>query len=129
MIRTRFVINGQDMARVTTAFKVIHEISYEKIVTTQDGTEHEFGKRLRPIIEFSVMLSREATPEDYRALLQDPIAVEYDDPDAGFRRLPFRLDCNLEKTLECWNCVQHANFFSSGTIRLRCKEVINAGSI
>lgn len=129
MIKARFVINGQDMARVTTDFKAIHEITFEKIVTTQDGTEHEFGKRLRPIIEFSVMLSREAAPEDYRALLQDPLIVEYDDPDAGFRRLPFRLDCDLEKTLECWNCVQRANFFSSGTIRLRCKEVIDARSI
>lgn len=129
MIKAHLTINGQNMAPVTTDFKVIHEITYEKIGTTQDGTEHEFGKRLRPIIEFSVMLSREATPEDYRALLQDPIMVEYDDPDAGFRKLPFRLDCNLEKTLECWNCVQHANYFSSGGIRLRCKEVIDVKSI
>lgn len=124
MIKVPFVVNGQDMAPVTLTFRVTHEVTYERVVTTMTGSEHTFGRRLRPIIEFTVMLSREASGEDYRALLREPMTVEYGDPDAGLLELPFRLDCNLEKQLECWNCVDNFNYYSSGTIRLRCKEVL-----
>lgn len=124
MIKVPFVINGQDMSKVTVDFKIIHEITYEKIVTAIDGTEYTFGKRDRPIIEFTVMLSQEATPVDYHVLNQEPLMVEVLDPNVGLLRLPFRLDCNLEKQLQCWNCVDGWNYYSSGVIRLRCKEVL-----
>lgn len=128
MIKVPFVINGQDFARITTDISFPDETTFERVVVTQDGVEHEFGERTRPCIEFRVALSREHTPRDYQALHKRPLIVKVDHPDLGMLELPFRLDCNLEKTLQIWNPVENANYYSSGIIRLRCKEVVNVPS-
>ena len=124
MISVPLIINGQDFQRIATSYAYVPEITYDRIVTTQDGTEHPFGMRVRPGIEFTVMLSREHNPEDYKVLTSTPLMVEYDHPDLGWQYAEFRLDCNLEKSLAIRNCVDGANYYESGSIRLRALEVL-----
>lgn len=124
MISVPLIINGKDFHRIATSYDYVPEITYDRIVTTQDGTEHPFGMKIRPGIEFKIMLSREHNGEEYRALTAYPLVVEYEHPDLGRLQAAFRLDCNLEKSLAIHNCVDEANYYESGPIRLRALEVI-----
>lgn len=124
MIKSIFNINGQDFSRIVTDISYSKEVSYRKVVETIDGKEHGFGRRIRPVIQFRIMISREHMPADYEALTKVPLIVEYDDPDAGYRKAEFRLDDDLSKVFAVWNCVDQANWFHSEAITLRSVEVI-----
>lgn len=118
------VANGQDLGKIATSYKCYHEITYEKIITTQDGTEHYFGKKERPIVEFTLPLLPDSSSADYDALTKEPLMVTFDDPDVGILDREMRLDCNWEKAFAIRNCVDRRCYYSSGTIRLRAKEVL-----
>lgn len=120
-----FSINGTDFGPIIKDLRIIHEITYEQIVITQDGREHLFGRRDRPIIEFSIhLLKSNVDAGIFHVLKMIPMNIGYNDPDIGVVEKQFRLDGNIEKELAVWNCVENGFYFDSGTIRIRSLEVI-----
>lgn len=119
----KLTINGQDMAPILAEYTVTKEVRFDKVVTTLDGTEHPLGRTSRDVLEFKLWLSLEGLREDYKILTAEELMVEYDDPDTGYHKRRFRLDCDLSKSFELHSAVFNTNVWSSGTIRLRCLEV------
>lgn len=122
MVKTTLVINGRDFSKILIDYKLRQIVEYDKIITTLDGTEHPFGRATRDEIEFSTYLLLDRFQDDYNALQEQPLTVEYDDNNLQRRKRQFRLDCNLEKAYQMHSPI-YGNVYKGGTIRLRCLEV------
>ncbi len=118
------IIGTQDIGKIAASCRCTNEVTYEKILTTQDGTEHDYGMKLRPIVEFTLWLTPDTSRADFDALTAKPLMVTFDHPDLGTMTREMRLDCDLDKAFEILNCVDRRCWYSSGTIRLRAKEVL-----
>ena len=124
MIKTTFKISGEDFSQKIIDLSFPKEVTYRKVVETLDGKEHNLGRKIRPIIQFRLMISSELTADDFGALVATPLMVQYVDPDVGLRQAEFRLDSDLSKIFAVWNCIDESNWYYSEPITLRAVEVL-----
>lgn len=81
-----FTLNGRDLAPRLSTYDVRKEISYSKVVTTMDGTEHAAAKD-RDVITFRLWpFSDETGAADYAVLASGSISATYTDPHTGETR-------------------------------------------
>lgn len=49
------IVNGFDVSSRLSTYRVDHEVTYKRVVTTMDDTEHALPSKIRPIITFSLL--------------------------------------------------------------------------
>lgn len=121
-MKIMLTINGQDFAPILSSFAIEQEVKYEAVITTLDGKEHPKGRTSRDIITFSVLYNMDGLRDDYRALTQEPLIVEYEHPNTGYHKREFRLDCDISDKFMLTN-IHDKNIYQSGEITLRALEV------
>ena len=63
------IVNGLDLSGKLSTYSVTDEVTYKKVITTLDGSEHPSGGTARPVVTFSLLpLTDEETAELYNKL-------------------------------------------------------------
>lgn len=121
MIDTELFINNRYFTPLLASYSVTEEIKYREKVTTLDGTEHYFGRTIRDILKFKLLPMTDFSDDDFSALKEVPLMVQYDKNGEILER-EFSLDCNLESMFLLLSCDGFRRY-KGGEIRLRAREV------
>lgn len=91
-------VNGLDLHDKLSTYRVSQEVTYKKVLTALDGTEHAFGGKIRPIITFSLLpLTEEESAELYHALESLIFPATFTNQHTGEdEEKTFRLTTNIE---------------------------------
>ena len=77
-------LGALDVHEKVSTYNVRREVSYSKVITTMDDTEHAARSKDRYIVETSVFPMTEAeSTVYYNALMGDTISVTFTDPYSG----------------------------------------------
>lgn len=77
-------IGTLDVHEKVSTYKVRREVSYSKVITTMDNTEHAVRSKDRYIVETSFFPMTEAeSSEYYNSLMGDTVSVTFTDPYSG----------------------------------------------
>lgn len=96
MIDEMLVIDGLDLQSRLSTFDATQEVSYKKIITTLDDTEHPYTGTLRPVLTFSLLpATEEEDAELYETLKRLVFNVEYTERGVEVAR-KMRLVSNLQ---------------------------------
>lgn len=121
MIDIELFINNRYFTPLLSSYSVTEEIKYREKVTTLDGTEHYFGRTIRDILKFKLLPMTDFSDDDFSALKEVPLMVQYDKNGEILER-EFSLDCNLESMFLLLSC-DGTRRYKGGEIRLRAREV------
>ncbi len=116
------LINGRVFSPRLSTYSVEQEISYAKVITTADGTEHSSPPKFRDIVRFSLFpFNDEEANKDYIALSAPFLMVSYTDPsvDRGIKEFrKMRLDSNLNRIFGL-RSIDGNRYYKGGEIVLR----------
>ena len=112
------IIDGISLSSRLSTYSVTQEVTYRKIITTLDETEHPYPGKIRPIINFSLI---PGTDEDdailYETLEKLIFNVVYTEKGEDVTR-KMRLVSNLESVF-LLKSVDGKRRYKQGTIQLR----------
>lgn len=105
--------------RVST-YSVQKEITYPKVVTTMDGTEHAARSKDRYVVSVSLFpMTESETAAVYQALLDSVISVTFTDPYSHSSIIrPMRVTSNLDSAFALLS-VDGQRRYKGGAIQLR----------
>ena len=113
-------IGALDVHKKMSTYNVRREVSYSKVITTMDDTEHAARAKDRYIVEtsFFPMTEEEATAY-YEALKSDTVAVTFTDPYSGTDLTKtMRVTGDLEASFALVS-VDGKRRYKGGTVQLR----------
>lgn len=113
-------VNGLDLHRRLSTYRLAREVSYSRVVTTLDHVEHPAPAIRRPVITFSLLpMTEQECGELYDALSGREIITAYTDPfqDAVVTKR-MRLDSDLEAVFALLS-VDGKRRYKGGEIQLR----------
>lgn len=111
-------IDGLALSSRLSTYSVTKEVTYRKIITTLDETEHPYPGKVRPIVNFSLIPGTDE--EDavlYEVLEKLVFNVTYTEKGEDATR-PMRLVSNLESVF-LLKSVDGKRRYRQGTIQLR----------
>ena len=120
MIDTELFINNRYFTPLLASYSVTEEIKYREKVTTLDGTEHYFRRTIRDILKFKLLPMTDFSDDDFSALKEVPLIVQYDKNGEILER-EFSLDCNIESMFLLLSC-DGMRRYKGDEIRLRARE-------
>lgn len=119
-------INGRDFSPRLSTYSVEQEVTYRKIITTMDGTEHYSAPQIRDIVNFSLLpFDDETASEDYAVLSALALEVTYTVPTSQYAVKEFRkmrLSSNLEELFGL-RSINGKRYYKGGTITLRAINI------
>lgn len=121
MIDIHLMINGRYFTPLLSTYDVTEEIQYQEKVTTLDGTEHYFGRTKRDILKFKLFPFTDFSQDDFDALTETPLVVEYDKR-GEIKKAEFNLDCDLESRFLLLSC-DGMRRYNGQEITLRARKV------
>lgn len=111
-------IDGLDLKSRVSTYSVTQEVTYRKVITTLDETEHPYPGAIRPIVNFSLMPGTdEEDSELYTTLKRLIYSVTYMENGAELTKR-MRLVSNLE-SLFLLKSVDGKRRYKNGVIQLR----------
>lgn len=112
------IINGLALFSRLSTYSVTQEVTYRKIITTLDETEHPYPRKIRPIINFSLIPGTDEDDEIlYNTLKNLIFNVTYTENGADVTR-KMRLVSNLESVF-LLKSIDGKRRYRQGTIQLR----------
>lgn len=112
------IINGLALSSRLSTYSVTQEVTYRKIITTLDETEHPYPRKIRPIINFSLIPGTDEDDEIlYNTLKNLIFNVIYTENGADVIR-KMRLVSNLESVF-LLTSVDGKRRYKNGAIQLR----------
>ena len=113
------LINNVDFAPALSTWSVSKEISFDKVVTSLDGSERAFGKRTRTIISFSLLpYTENQCGTYYNALMPGIVSVKFTDDDGKIKTKEMRVTSPLE-SLFLLDSIDGKRRYKGGNITLR----------
>lgn len=115
-----FKIGTLDLASKLSTYKVMWEVSYQKIITTLDNVEHPFSAPKRAIVDFSLLpLDDDLASSVYDALAEQTQTVIFTDPyTASDLVRTMRLTSNLEASFGL-KSVNGKRYYKGGELQMR----------
>lgn len=114
------MIGSLDAHKKVSTYSVQREVSYDKVVTTMDGTEHAARGKDRYIVTASFLPMTEAEATAYcTALSGSTVDVTFTDPYAGIDRTKtMRVTSNLDAAFALLS-IDGERRYTGGDIQLR----------
>lgn len=113
------LINNVDFAPVLSAWNVIHEITFSKVVSSINGDERAFGRREKTIISFSLLpYTEEECAAYYDALSTGIVSFTFTDSDGAIKEKEMRLISDLE-SIFLLDSIDGKRRYRGATITLR----------
>lgn len=124
MIDITLQIGELDLSSLLSTYEVQHEVEYQHLMTSLDGTEHG-APRYRPVINFSLMpITDEQAAELYTAIRGMYANVTYTDTFLGNDvTADMRITSNLQAVFGI-RSINGNRYYKGGTITLRQRTVI-----
>ncbi len=124
MIDITLQIGELDLSSLLSTYEVQHEVEYQHLMTSLDGTEHG-APRYRPVINFSLMPITDAqAAELYTAIRGMYANVTYTDTFLGNDvTADMRITSNLQAVFGI-RSINGNRYYKGGTITLRQRTVI-----
>ena len=113
-------IGSLDVSARLSQYKVTHEVSYQKVITTLDNVEHPFALPDRAVVEFSLFpLTEEESGALYAALAPKVVTATFSDPCTGEESVKrMRLTTSMESAFALMS-VDGKRRYKGGSIQLR----------
>ncbi len=113
-------LGTRDVHEKVSTYNVRREVSYSKVITTMDDTEHAARSKDRYIVETSFFPMTEAeSTAYYNALKSDTVSVTFTDPYSGADTVKtMRVTSDLEAAFALVS-VDGNRRYKGGTVQLR----------
>lgn len=113
-------IGALDVHEKVSTYNVRRKVSYSKVITTMDDTEHAARSKDRYIVETSFFpMTETESSEYYNSLMGDTVSVTFTDPYSGADTVkPMRVTSDLEAAFALVS-VDGNRRYKGGAIQLR----------
>lgn len=113
-------INDLDISGLLSTYQVTNEITYRRVITTLDDTEHPYPGNIRPIIQFSLFpLTEKQISDIFSALSPLVVDVTYTSPYVGIEQSAYmRVESNIDAVFGI-KSIDGNRYYKGGTIQLR----------
>jgi len=113
-------LNSLDVSSILSAYQVVKEVTYQKIITTMDNVEHPIPAPDRTLVRFSLFpMTDEGAAALYDVLALRTVSVTYTDPYIGEELVKnMRLNSSLEAAFGL-KSVDGNRYYKGGTIEMR----------
>jgi hypothetical protein len=114
------IVNGLDLHERLSTYNVKYNVTYRKVVTTLDDTEHVYPGATKPVVTFSLMpMTDEESAAIYSALSDLVFPLKFTDPYAGAdATATARVVSDLDATFAL-KSVDGKRRYKGGSIQLR----------